>query len=83
MGPSWFFEGLAVMCAGQFAAGEKPMKVAEIRSYVCSDKAPKVAYPLYGRLVRNLALFIPVKTLVEKAAEPGFPCELLPVVNKP
>lgn len=83
MGPSWFFEGLAVMCARQFAAGEKPMNAAEILSHVGGSKAPKVSYPLYGRLVRSLALAIPVKTLVEKAAEPGFPHELLPVVNRP
>lgn len=83
MGPSWFFEGLAVMCAGQFAAGEKPMNSVEMLSYVGGSQMPKVSYPLYGRLVRSLALFVPVKTLVEKAAEPGFPRGLLQAVNKP
>ena len=83
MGPSWFFEGLAVMCAGQFAAGKKPMNATEILSHVGGSKAPKVSYPLYGHLVRSLVLFIPVKTLVEKAAGPGFPRELLRVANNP
>ncbi len=83
MGPSWFYEGLAVMCAGQFISDAKPMTATEILSYVGGDKAPKVSYPLYGRLVRSLALLVPVKTLVEKAAEPGFPRELLKVGDKP
>ena len=77
MGPPWFFEGLAVMCAGQFAAGEKPMDAAEILSDVGEGRTPKASYPHYGRLVRSLSRFASVKSLVEAAAEPGFPRKLL------
>lgn len=77
MGPSWFFEGLAVMCAGQFAQGEKPMDANEILSLVGAGKTLKVSYPLYGRLVRSLALIVPIRSLVEKATDPNFPRNLL------
>lgn len=82
MGPPWFFEGLAVMCAGQFAAGEKPMGIVEILSDVGEGKTPKVSYPHYGRLIRSLSQFVSVRSLVEEAAEPGFPRKLLEADDK-
>ena len=77
MGPSWFFEGLAVACASQFVKGETPMDAGEILDEVGAGKKPKTSYPLYGRIVRGLARLVPMKTLVESAADRDFPDKLL------
>jgi hypothetical protein len=76
MGPTWFFEGLAVVCAGQFAGCEPLMTREEIEQQVTGSAVPKVSYPLYGRLVRSLAGQFPLKTLIMRASEIGFPATM-------
>jgi hypothetical protein len=73
MGPSWFFEGLAVDCAGQFDKEEPPLSREEIETLVGGKATPPVSYPLYGRLVRSLSATIAMKDLITKAPEAGFP----------
>ena len=75
MGPPWFFEGLAVMCAGQFATGEPPLSRAELERLV-GGSTPPVSYPLYGRIVRSLAAHFELRDLLRRASEPGFPVAL-------
>lgn len=76
MGPAWFFEGLAVVCAGQFESGQPPMGRDEIELLVGPGHTPPVSYPLYGRIVRSLAAAAGVKALIARAADPGFPAVL-------
>lgn len=78
MGPPWFFEGLAVACAGQFESEDPPMRREEIEGLVGPGRTPKVSYPLYGRIVRSLAAEFGMRDLVARAAEPGFPETLWP-----
>ena len=75
MGPEWFFEGLACVGGGQFAA--PPMPLAEVVQAVDAERTPPVDYPLYARLVRALLAEASLATLVEHAADPGFPKALL------
>jgi hypothetical protein len=73
MGPTWFFEGLAIVCAGQFAGNEPLMTREEIGRQVAGNTVPIVSYPLYGRLVRSLAGQFPLKMLIMRASEARFP----------
>lgn len=73
MGPPWFFEGLAVVCAGQFEATGPLLEQEEIQRLVGGTSPPPVSYPLYGRLVRSLAATFEMKALISRAAEAGFP----------
>jgi len=73
MGPVWFFEGLAVACAGQFDDGQPLMTRTEIENAVGSGRMPPVSYPLYGRIVRALAREYGWQALIEGASRPGFP----------
>lgn len=73
MGPTWFFEGLAVTCAGQFEKGTLLFNREELQQQVGSGHTPDVSYPLYGRIVRSLAAEFGLEVLVAKASEPGFP----------
>jgi hypothetical protein len=75
MGPVWFFEGLAVMCAGQFDRGDPPMTEEELAGHIGEARTPAASYPLYGRLVRSLAARHPVGDLITRASQPGFPYE--------
>jgi hypothetical protein len=76
MGPTWFFEGLAVACAGQFESDTSPMGRDEILQAVGAGRTPPVSYPLYGRLVRSLAAEFGWNALVTRASHSGFPEEL-------
>jgi len=73
MGPTWFFEGLAVTCAGQFETDSQMMGCEELQEQVGSERTPEVSYPLYGHIVRSLADKYGMKVLVTRASEPGFP----------
>jgi len=73
MGPTWFFEGLAVACAGQFESDQPLMDRDQILQAVGAGRTPPVSYPLYGQLVRSLAAEFGVKALVAHASHPGFP----------
>jgi len=77
MGPPWFFEGLAVMSAGQFDGAQEPLTPAEIDALVGAGRVPPVSYPLYGRLVRSLARRYALQTLIWRAAQAGFPGTLM------
>lgn len=55
MGEPWFFEGLAVVVAGQFETDVEPVAPPE--------------YPVYGWRVRQLAGSHPMKGLIEHAGE--------------
>ena len=76
MGPPWFFEGLAVVCARQFEETRSLLTREEIQSLVGETAPPAVSYPLYGCLVRSLAGQFGMKVLITRAAEPGFPSVL-------
>lgn len=76
MGPTWFFEGLAVTCAGQFDSDGPPLSLEELKEQVGSGNTPKISYPLYGRIVRSLAAKYGMEALIAGASEPGFPDEL-------
>jgi len=73
MGPSWFFEGLAVVCARQFEISDPTLTLAEVVSLMGEDSVPRVSYPLYGRIVRSLAARFSLKELILRALESGFP----------
>jgi hypothetical protein len=73
MGPVWFFEGLAVVCANQFEAQPSPLPRDELLQLVGSGRSPAVSYPLYGRIVRTLVAEFGVRRLVLEAAKPDFP----------
>ncbi|MEW6367724.1 MAG: hypothetical protein AB1714_24090 [Acidobacteriota bacterium] len=73
MGPTWFFEGLAVTCAGQFETDKPPLTLEELHEQVGSGHTPMVSYPLYGRIVRSLGAKYGMKVLIARASEPGFP----------
>jgi hypothetical protein len=73
MGPTWFFEGLAITCAGQFDKDEPLLNLEELKEQVGSGRTPKASYPLCGRITRSLAAKYGIKVLVAGAAKPGFP----------
>jgi hypothetical protein len=73
MGPVWFFEGLAVLCAKQFEAQQTPLGREELRQLVGSGHSPTVSYPLYGRIARSLVAEFGVRRLVLEAVQPNFP----------
>ena len=73
MGPTWFFEGFAVTCAGQFETDSQMMGCEELQEQVGSERMPEVSYPIYGHIVRSLADKYGMKVLVTRASEPGFP----------
>ncbi|MBP7866788.1 MAG: hypothetical protein KA419_12655 [Acidobacteria bacterium] len=86
MGPRWFFEGLAICCAGQFepAAGQdKPLDWAQFMAYVGRDREKVLSYPVYGAMFRALDGKFAVKDLVRQAADPGFPATLEKVGKRP
>ncbi len=77
MGPRWFFEGLAIACASQFASPPAPaLSWDELDELIAKDAAKPLSYPFYGQMFRSLAAKFPVKTLVEHAGRAGFPSEL-------
>jgi hypothetical protein len=76
MGPSWFFEGLAIVCAHQFMSGEPLLSKAQIEQQLESDSTPTVMYPMFGRLVRSVLAQSDLKSTLLRAAEPGFPMVL-------
>ncbi len=73
MGPTWFFEGLAVTCAGQIENANQLFSREELEKQVGSGHSPPVSYPLYGRIVRALAATYGMKVLIAKASNPDFP----------
>lgn len=73
MGPRWFFEGLAILCANQFATPQRPyLTWQELAEKIAQDKKKTLHYPVYRRIFRSLAASFPVKHLVERAGKEGF-----------
>lgn len=77
MGPTWFFEGLAVACAGQFEDDRLPLTLTEIKGLVGDGNVPPVSYPLYGQLFRSLANQFDKRMLIAGAGTEDFPSGLL------
>jgi hypothetical protein len=76
MGPVWFFEGLAVMCARQF--DDDPLLTREqIAAHFADGRTPPVSYPLYGAIVRSLAANFDFRELILRASEADFPLNFL------
>jgi hypothetical protein len=73
MGPRWFFEGLALACAGQFAASS-PGKLSppEVGALIAKDAEHPLGYPRYAELFRSVARRTPVKELVARAGSADF-----------
>jgi len=72
MGPGWFFEGLALVCAGQFDEPAPPLTRQELHDLIARDAEKGLGYPAYARIVRALAARFTVRWLVEHAGRPDF-----------
>jgi hypothetical protein len=73
MGPRWFFEGLALACAGQFSASSPGgLSPPEVRALIDQDEREPLGYPRYADMVRSLARTVPFKELVARAGKPDF-----------
>ena len=73
MGPRWFFEGLAIACAGQFPGLEQPYLTWEqLAGRVERDSKGIQTYPIYKRMFRSLAASLPVNFLIREAGKGGF-----------
>lgn len=84
MGPRWFFEGLAILCAGNFDRGAGPMlSRSAFADYVKRDEREALSYPIYARMIRFLSSAVPVRRLIEHAREPDFPENVLDGLEAP
>ncbi len=73
MGPRWLFEGLAIVCAGQFPGAKEPYLTWEqLAERVERDKKGIQTYPIYKRMFRSLATSFPVEHLIRAAGKKGF-----------
>jgi len=73
MGPRWFFEGLALACAGQFPTSSPGgLSPSEVRALIDQDERKPVGYPRYADMFRSVARTVPVKDLVARAGKPDF-----------
>jgi len=73
MGPRWFFEGLAITCASQFA--ENPGRMLsweQMQDLIARDSKGILSYPLYGQMFRSVVASFPVRWLVHRAGQKGF-----------
>jgi hypothetical protein len=76
MGPNWFFEGLAMHCAGQFPVaegGQQAFSDEEMQNLIGPGKTPPVSYPVYARIVGTLAQKYSLHELILRAREKDFP----------
>ncbi len=71
MGPSWFFEGFAVVAAGQKLGAPLTYTSAEDALQGCHSNAP-LAYRRYAAAVRYFMSRVPLATLVEQAGSTDF-----------
>ncbi|HVE82857.1 MAG TPA: hypothetical protein VND93_08405 [Myxococcales bacterium] len=73
MGPRWFFEGLALACAGQFQASSPGrLQWKEVTALIKEDAKHPLGYPRYADMFRSAARMVPVKNLVARAGAPDF-----------
>jgi len=71
MGPIWFFEGFAVVAAGQFARDRSGITASQIKEYL-EDETERKSYRMYGRIIRYLLRRWTLPELVNQARSPGF-----------
>ena len=79
MGPRWFFEGLAILCAGNFLTSETAVSRLswdQFMAYVEKDAHESLSYPIYGRMIRSLTVSFPVGYLIDHARDKDFPASL-------
>lgn len=76
MGPTWFFEGLATVCAGLFEDAGPPLTTGEIDKLLRGGNSLSAPYPVYARIVRSLTERFGIRDLVNGAAAPDFPRNL-------
>jgi hypothetical protein len=75
MGPGWFFEGLAMLAAGQFEDHQESPPWDEIARMIVLEEQgelPPPTYPAYARIVRSLARRVPVLWMVKNAGGQDF-----------
>lgn len=81
MGPRWFFEGLAIACAGQFPGpaedeGDdgvtRPMDYPAFAKRAAEDAHKVLSYPIYASMFRYLAKRIEPELLIREAGKPAF-----------
>jgi len=78
MGPRWFFEGLAIDCAGQFpVTGDAAVplswvQIADLLDLDEKDALPPPIYPTYARIFRSLQMNVPVSWLIDHAGDADF-----------
>lgn len=70
MGPVWFYEGFALYAAGQFAGDHKKLTGPEMTGII--NDPERGSYRNYAAIFRHVAGFIPLKTLIRNAGDPGF-----------
>jgi|GEM_PF-2046645 len=77
MGPRWFFEGLAIACAGQFASqnNDNNLTWKEIKMVIEKDARnllEKPRYPIYKQIFKSLSTKISISWLIEHAGDENF-----------
>jgi hypothetical protein len=82
MGPRWFFEGLAIRCAGQFngSARQRSLSRDELQRYIeqdGQDKLPSPIYPIYRRMFDAAASRVSIHWLISHAGDSNFVMQLL------
>ena len=80
MGPVWFYEGFAVLVAGQYLGHPLP-NPNRMREILHSDK--RGDYREYGALVRGLAARVPIAELLRRAMRPNFSTYVESVLQRP
>jgi hypothetical protein len=77
MGPRWFFEGLAIACAGQFASqhSDNNLTWKEIKMVIEKDARnllEKPGYPIYKQIFKSLSTKISISWLIKHAGDEDF-----------
>lgn len=71
MGPTWFFEGLAILCARQFPrlADDPGPSLQEVRDLIQRSESESLSYVEYARIAYGLARIASIKELIDAAAD--------------
>ncbi len=72
MGPRWFFEGFAIVVAGQRLPFSGNFESASEAVDAATAASGRGSYATYGAVVRYLMTKVPLNELVQRAREPGF-----------
>jgi len=75
MGPTWFFESLAILVAGQFPtlAEEVPLEPSALRKILERSEHEKVSYTDFARVGYSLARSFDLRRMIEAAADQTLP----------